>query len=673
MRMSLSSKLYAVIALLILLTVIIVGFAFYNIDRLADIADTTGLQGKRSIAVAIMDRVALERQMTMNTIVRSDDETAMQSLLDGRMKDTETAMAQQMQIFEANLPAIPTQAQREYVPTLKRLWGAYVDATARVANLSIENSNEKAARISGQLQSAFDSLDTDLNQLADTIIEHAHPSEGAVARGLRAYMALFRLNLEQFINADTPAERKEKQDIALGYVQRIDGQLDEFSKSLLPEDGGTKSGEIFQFLQREVTPNVLQIVELVNRDSNGLATQLYQAEGVPAFAALDAFTNNLLNTAITQMDNYASQTFAMRRTVMIVMSIVSAVGIILGIIMGVITVRSITSKLNQIISGLSESSTQVHAAANQISQSSQGLAEGSTEQAASLEETSSALEEMASMTRQNADNATKTDQTTQNNNRLIATGSTAVGNMTSAMSEINDSAEQISRIIKTIEEIAFNTNLLALNAAVEAARAGEAGKGFAVVADEVRNLAGRSAQAAKDTTHLIQTTIERVRNGSDIASELHSSFGEIEEGSNAVARLITEITSATNEQAQGVDQVNTAVAQMDKVTQSNAATAEEAASAAEELTAQAGALSTMVDDLVALVEGKVGKSGAAGGASASAGHHSPRQAPPRRVMQVKEVEHVRRAPGSAPASAKKDTVKMLPASEVIPLGEDDEF
>jgi methyl-accepting chemotaxis protein len=315
---------------------------------------------------------------------------------------------------------------------------------------------------------------------------------------------------------------------------------------------------------------------------------------------------------------------------------------------------------------LEESSDQVQSAASEISSTSQSLAEGATEQAASLEQTSSALEQMASMTRVNSDNATKTNATTMDNNKTIAEGSVAVDNMSQAMGEINDSSEKISRIVKTIDEIAFQTNLLALNAAVEAARAGEAGKGFAVVADEVRNLAQRSAQAAKDTTELINGTVERVRNGSGIAHRLGESFKLIETGSQTVSRLIAEITSATNEQAQGVDQVNTAVAQMDKVTQQNAAHAEESASASEELSAQASQVNAIVGDLIVIVRGKKG----APVQNAGRG----RSGKKRKVMKVRETEDAGRFErGSGRPGASEPGMRMLPASKVIPLGEDDDF
>ena len=287
--------------------------------------------------------------------------------------------------------------------------------------------------------------------------------------------------------------------------------------------------------------------------------------------------------------------------------LIIAVGLILLVlVLGVlyILVSSIAKSLSRIIDGLDDASRQVSSAAGEISTSSQSLAEGATEQAASLEETSSALEEMASMTRQNADNANQTNDTMTQTGTLFKEGAGHMTDMTSAMSEISNSSEQIGRIIKTIEDIAFQTNLLALNAAVEAARAGEAGKGFAVVADEVRNLAQRSAQAARDTTALIQETIDNVQTGVDVSQKLGKSFAGIQVSAETVTRLIQEIAAATNEQAQGVDQVNTAVAQMDKVTQQNAASAEESASASEELSAQAEQLNSMVEDLVVLVTGK---------------------------------------------------------------------
>ena len=297
---------------------------------------------------------------------------------------------------------------------------------------------------------------------------------------------------------------------------------------------------------------------------------------------------------------------AARQLIMTTAVTLVVVAVVMALFALVIT-RSIVKPVRSIIGGLNRVSDEVFLASRNISDASHTLAEGATKQAAGLEETSSALEQMASMTRQNADNTAKTNATTMHNNTLIANGANAVGNMSASMNEITLSAEKIRNIIKTIEEIAFQTNLLALNAAVEAARAGEAGKGFAVVADEVRNLAQRSAQAARDTTQLIQGTVENIRGGARIAEELDLSFKEIQEGSEQVARLIAEITSATGEQAQGVDQVNAAVAQMDMVTQQNAASAEKSASASDELARQAEMLGEAVNDLVSLVEGASGR------------------------------------------------------------------
>jgi methyl-accepting chemotaxis protein len=239
---------------------------------------------------------------------------------------------------------------------------------------------------------------------------------------------------------------------------------------------------------------------------------------------------------------------------------------------------------------LFEGANQVSTASAQVAAASQALAEGASEQAASLEETSASLEEMASMTKRNAESAQTAKSLVGQTRQAADTGVADVEKMSVAMDEVKTSSEQITKIIKTIDEIAFQTNILALNAAVEAARAGEAGAGFAVVADEVRNLAQRSAQAARETADKIEDALKKTQNGVQISSRVAQSLKDITIKVREVDQIVAEIASASTEQNQGISQVNTAVTQMDKVTQSNAATAEETASASEELSSQAAAL-----------------------------------------------------------------------------------
>jgi methyl-accepting chemotaxis protein len=278
-------------------------------------------------------------------------------------------------------------------------------------------------------------------------------------------------------------------------------------------------------------------------------------------------------------------------------------GTLVCLALGVGLTLMITRPIQNVIGGLGDGAEQVTAASGQVSSASQSLAEGSSEQAAAVEETSSSLEEMASMTRQNADSAAEANQLMSETLRVVNEASGSMVDLTQSMQEISHSSEETQKIIKTIDEIAFQTNLLALNAAVEAARAGEAGAGFAVVADEVRNLAMRAAEAARNTAELIEQSVKRIQAGTQLATRTGGAFGRVTDGTQRVAQLVAEITAASQEQSQGIDQVNRAVSEMEKVIQQNAANAEESAAAAEELNAQSEQMRAYVDDLRQLVRG----------------------------------------------------------------------
>jgi methyl-accepting chemotaxis protein len=279
------------------------------------------------------------------------------------------------------------------------------------------------------------------------------------------------------------------------------------------------------------------------------------------------------------------------------------IAVIVGIVLGVFMVRAINGPLSRVIKGLNEGAYQGALVSEQISSASQSLAEGSSEQASSIDEISSSLEEMSSMTKQNAENANKANSLMKETKQVVVEANEFMAELTTSMEEISRANDETHKIIKTIDEIAFQTNLLALNAAVEAARAGEAGAGFAVVAEEVRNLALRSAAAAKNTAEMIEGTVKKTKYGTVMVTKTGEAFSRVAHSSIQVAELVGEIAVASNEHARGIEQVNTAVTEVDKVTQQNAAHAEESASASEKMNAQEEQMKDIAEKLLVMVGG----------------------------------------------------------------------
>ena len=280
---------------------------------------------------------------------------------------------------------------------------------------------------------------------------------------------------------------------------------------------------------------------------------------------------------------------------------------VLGSLLAFFISRGITGKLSRIVEALTTGSDQVSSASGQIAASSQQMAEGASEQAASLEETSASLEEYSSMTERNAENSNNVNSSMDEADTLLNTGVESMSRMTTAIDEIKSSSDETAKIIKTIEEIVYQTNILALNAAVEAARAGEAGAGFAVVAEEVRNLAQRSADAATNTSELIEKSQSNAEVGVGVAAEMGKNLDSILDSVKKAGSLANEIAVASKEQTEGIGQINTSISQMDKVVQNSASQAEESASAAEELSAQSEELKGMVINLAAVIQGSNGQ------------------------------------------------------------------
>jgi methyl-accepting chemotaxis protein/methyl-accepting chemotaxis protein-1 (serine sensor receptor) len=424
------------------------------------------------------------------------------------------------------------------------------------------------------------------------------------ASAINADAANLRADFVAHIASTDLAEMQQTEQLIATHRAKLAGDMKSYDDSITAEEDRAN----FENLKPDVAAVFLgwqKVLPISRAQKDEEAYALYRKELVPYANALARKSTELVDWNQKVSDRTIDAT---TRTVSVARMFTLGLGLLsllAGIGISWFMIAALNKQLNAAVSDLTRGSEQIAAAANQVSASSQSLAQGSSEQAASLEETSSASEQINSMASRNTENTGVMTRMVGESQLAFVETDRHLGEMVTAMDEINDSSARISKIIKVIDEIAFQTNILALNAAVEAARAGEAGMGFAVVADEVRNLAQRSAQAARDTATLIDESIGRSAGGKAKVALMVATVHKITTEFLKIKDLVEQVSVGSKEQSQGIGQVRRALSEMEKVTQGTAANAEETAAAAEELSGQSISLMETVALINSMVASRI--------------------------------------------------------------------
>lgn len=413
-------------------------------------------------------------------------------------------------------------------------------------------------------------------------------------------MLSIKADMMEMLLSDDSRRIKELHDLIIAAQKDREEMLAKFESGNLDSQEKEMISK-YKASEEKINKTEDKLIPLIMANKDDAATRLLLSHMGEMFAA-DAIVDEISNYNIKLAENTDVNQDKNSVKANLILAIISIAALTLLISLGMMISNMITKPIKQAINSLNVGSEEVSSAASQVAAASQSLAEGVSEQAASVQETSSTLEETSSMVHQNRENTQQAASLAKQAKQYAEKSHSEMNSMSESMTELKASSNEIAKIIKVIDEIAFQTNILSLNAAVEAARAGDAGKGFAVVAEEVRNLAQRSAQAAKDTAVIIESNINLSENSVNIAKTVRESVESISEQATKVSDLLDEISVATHEQAQGVEQINKAISQMEMALSSSASTADESASASKSLQEQAINLKDIVISLTTLVD-----------------------------------------------------------------------